>query len=93
MQERDVFPARAIEEAEAAGLAAAQFCRIDPAFYIERSAMAGVQFVLTEDHGFGACFLDAEMVEASFLDAWLHASPGAANDVETLLEQRGLIRI
>jgi hypothetical protein len=93
MHEREVFPAKAIEQAEAAGLAAAQFCRIDPAFYIERSAMAGVQFVLTEDHGFGACFLDAEMVEASFLDAWLHASPGAAHDVAALLQKRGMIRI
>jgi hypothetical protein len=93
MDEREVFPAKLIENAETAGAAAAQYCRIDPAFYVERCAMAGVQFVLTDDHGFGACFLDAEMVEASFLDAWLNASPGAADDVAALLEQRGLARI
>ena len=93
MDERNVFDQVTIAAAEAAGMAAAQYCRIDPAFYVERSAMAGVQFVLTDHHGFGTCFLEADMVEASFLGAWMQASAGASHDVEALLIKRGLMRI
>jgi hypothetical protein len=93
MDERHVFDPGEIAAAEAAGKAAAQYCRIDPAFYIERSALAGVQFVLDGEEAFGACFLEADMVEASFLDAWLHGSDGAARDVTQLLRRRGLAAI
>jgi hypothetical protein len=93
MVERDVIDPTELEAARGAGEAAARYCRIDPAFYVERAGMAGVQFVLTERHGFGTCFLDADMVEATFLDSWLNACAGAAAEVEALLRRRGLIAI
>ncbi len=88
MSERYVVPPEDIARAESAGRLAALYSPPDPGSWIERSAIAGVTFGLLDDGGFYSCFLDAEMEEASFLDAWLHATPGAAEAVERLLRLR-----
>ncbi len=88
MSEEYVFPSEVIARAEDAGRLAARYSPPDPASWIERSALAGVTFGLLDGGGFYSCFLDAEMEEASFLDAWLHATPGAADAVEKLLRLR-----
>lgn len=56
--------------------------------WIERSSGAGVTFGRLDGGGLYSCFLDADMEEASFLDASLHATPGAADAVEKLLRRR-----
>jgi hypothetical protein len=90
MSERYVVHPEAIARAETAGRIAARYSAPDPMHWIERSAGAGVTFGLVDGGGFYACFLEAEMEEASFLDAWLHATPGAAAAVEDLLRRRSV---
>jgi hypothetical protein len=79
-----------IAAAEAVGKAAASYSAPDPLDWIERSALAGVKFGLVSGGGFFSCFLEADVEEASFLDAWLHATPGAAAAVERVLRARNL---
>jgi hypothetical protein len=79
-----------VQAAEAAGRAAAHYSAPDPVHWLARAAEAGVAFGLVSGGGFYASFVDADMEEASFLDAWLHATPGAAATVERLLRQRNL---
>ncbi|MGL4239965.1 MAG: hypothetical protein ACRCTI_02510 [Beijerinckiaceae bacterium] len=86
--ERYVVDPDSIARAETAGRLAARYSTPDPANWIERSAGAGVTFGLVDGGGFYSCFLDADMEEASFLDAWLHATPGGADAVERLLRRR-----
>jgi hypothetical protein len=90
MTETYVLDPDRIARAEEAGRMAAYYSSPDPVHWIERSAAAGVVFSLVGEGGFVSCFLDADMEEASFLDAWLHATPGAATAVEKLLRQRGI---
>jgi hypothetical protein len=88
MKERYVVEPEVIAAAERAGREAARYSAPDPVHWLERAAEAGVIFGLDDEGGFHASFLDAEMGEASFLDAWLHATPGAAEAVEMLLRSR-----
>jgi hypothetical protein len=88
MSERYIIEPESIIRAEDAGRMAAHYSTPDPAHWIERSAEAGVVFGLVQGGGFFSNFLDADPEEASFLDAWLHATPGAAEAVERLLRQR-----
>jgi hypothetical protein len=90
MSDRYVLEPDRITRAEEAGKMAAHYSTPDPVHWIERSAQAGVAFGLVEGGGFFSSFLEADMEEASFLDAWLHATPGAAGAVERLLRQRGV---
>jgi hypothetical protein len=89
MQDSYVTDPGKIERAEAAGRLAAVYSAPDPVTWLDRSAEAGVTFGLQAEGGFFSCFLEADMEEASFLDAWLHATPGAAAAVERLLRKRG----
>ncbi|MGL5116765.1 MAG: hypothetical protein ACRC7G_17735 [Beijerinckiaceae bacterium] len=82
-----------VRKAEEAGRMAAFYTTPDPLHWIERAAAAGVSFGLVEGGGFFACFLDADFEEASFLDAWLHATPGASDAVENVLRERGISAI
>jgi hypothetical protein len=93
MSETYVMDPERIGRAEAAGRLAAVYSAPDPAHWIARSGEAGVTFALQPEGGFCSCFLDADMEEASFLDAWLHATPGAADAVERLLRQRKILMI
>jgi hypothetical protein len=88
MSERYVIEPGNINRAEEAGRMAAHYSTPDPVHWIERSAGAGVIFGLVHGGGFFSSFLEADPEEASFLDAWLHATPGAAEAVEKLLRQR-----
>jgi hypothetical protein len=90
MSESYVLDPDRIARAEEAGRMAAFYSSPDPVHWIERSAAAGVVFNLVSEGGFISSFLEADMEEASFLDAWLHATPGAATAVENLLRQRGV---
>jgi hypothetical protein len=90
MSEEYVVDPEKVRKAEEAGRMAAYYTTPDPLHWIERSAAAGVTFGLIEGGGFFSCFLDAEIEEASFLDAWLHATPGAAEAVENVLRERGV---
>lgn len=90
MNERYVVEPSCVAEAEKAGRKAARYAHINPLDWIERSALAGVKFGLIDQGGFFSCFLDADFEEASFLDAWLHASSGAAEAVERILRQRNI---
>jgi hypothetical protein len=93
MSERYVTDPEKVLRAEEAGRMAAHYSTPDPVHWIDRAAQAGVTFGLLDEGGFWSCFLDADMEEASFLDVWLHATPGAAAAVEQLLRQRGLISL
>jgi hypothetical protein len=88
MSERYIIEQESIIRAEEAGRMAANYCTPDPLHWIERSASAGVVFGLVQGGGFFSSFLEADVEEASFLDAWLHATPGAAKAVEELLRKR-----
>jgi hypothetical protein len=89
MRETFVMDPERIERAEAAGRLAAFYSAPDPAHWIARCGEAGVAFAVQPEGGFCSCFLEADMEEASFLDAWLHATPGGAAAVERLLRRRG----
>jgi hypothetical protein len=91
MSERYVTDPEKVLKAEEAGRLAAFYATPDPVHWIDRAAQAGVTFGLLDEGGFWSCFLEADMEEASFLDAWLHATPGAAAAVEQLLRQRGVL--
>jgi hypothetical protein len=93
MSERYVIEPDRITRAEEAGRMAAYYSTPDPLHWISRSAEAGVTFGLTQGGGFFSNFLEADMEEASFLDAWLHATPGAADAVERLLRKRNINEI
>ncbi|MGL4638050.1 MAG: hypothetical protein ACRCWF_18875 [Beijerinckiaceae bacterium] len=93
MSEKYVTEPDAVLRAEEAGRMAAFYTAPDPANWIARSAEAGVVFGLVREGGFYSSFLEADMEEASFLDAWLHATPGAAEAVEKLLRQRSIDEI
>jgi hypothetical protein len=88
MSDQYVVEPESIIRAEEAGRMAAYYSTPDPVHWIERSAGAGVVFGLVQGGGFFSNFLEADIEEASFLDAWLHATPGAAKAVERLLRQR-----
>jgi hypothetical protein len=90
MSEEYVVDPEKVRKAEEAGRMAACYTTPDPLHWIERSAAAGVTFGLVEGGGFISCFLDADFEEASFLDAWLQATPGAAEAVENVLRERGV---
>jgi hypothetical protein len=93
MSEKYVTEPDAVHRAEEAGRMAAFYSSPDPVNWISRSAEAGVVFGLIQGGGFYTSFLEADMEEASFLDAWLHATPGAADAVEKLLRQRNIDEI
>jgi hypothetical protein len=88
MSERYVVEPEKVMQAEAAGRIAAGYTAPDPMHWLARSAEAGVSFAVVSGGGFVSNFCDADMEEASFLDAWLHATPGAADAVERILRQR-----
>jgi hypothetical protein len=93
MSDQYVLDPQRIIRAEEAGRMAAHYSTPDPVHWIERSAGAGVVFGLVSGGGFFSCFLDADLEEASFLDAWLHATPGAADVVERVLRERGVYEV
>jgi hypothetical protein len=89
MSERLLSDPERVAAAEAAGRATARYITPDPAGWIERAALAGMALATLDGGGFVSHYLDADFEEASFLDAWLQASPGAADAVERLLRTRG----
>jgi hypothetical protein len=91
--ERIVVDGEEADRARRAGEEAARYCPPDPRMWVERASMVGVTFLLVDPEGFAMSFLDANFEEATFLDAWLHATPGAAEAVEFLLRGRDLPRI
>jgi hypothetical protein len=93
MSERYVMEPDKVSKAEEAGRMAAVYSSPDPVHWLSRAAEAGVTFGLVAGGGFYAHFLDADMEEASFLDAWLHATPGAATAVERILRTRRIAEI
>ncbi len=93
MIERHAIEPDRARAAEEAGRAAARYSAPDPVHWLARAGEAGVTFGLVSGGGFFSSFLDADFEEATFLDAWLHATPGAPAAVERLLRQRGIIEI
>jgi hypothetical protein len=91
--ERILIDEEGAERARRAGAEAARYCPPDPRMWLDRAAMVGMSFILVEPKGFAASFLEANFEEATFLDAWLHATPGAADAVEWLLRGRDLPRL
>jgi hypothetical protein len=93
MRETYVQDQQSVMRAEQAGREAARYSAPDPVHWLTRSAEAGVTFGLVSGGGFFSSFLEADMEEASFLDSWLHATPGGAEAVERLLRQRRIQEI
>jgi hypothetical protein len=77
-----------LEAARAAGQAAARFLSLDPSYWLEQAALAGVRFVLMEREGFVTNCLDADFETAIFLEGWMDASTGAMEAIDALLRRR-----
>ncbi|MCW2319057.1 hypothetical protein M2322_004626 [Rhodoblastus acidophilus] len=81
-----VEPAK-LGAARVAGQAAARYLHLDPAYWIERAALAGVRFELVRS-GFVTNCLEADFETAVFLEGWMDATPGAMDAVTALLRRR-----
>ncbi len=88
MRENLLVPEESVQRAIKAGQEAAYYCEPDPSMWIEQAALAGVQLAVNSEGGIITNFIDADFEVATFLDAWLHASPNALKAVERLLRQR-----
>ena len=89
MIERELYSQTTLTSAEQAGQVAARYCEPDPVFWLEQAGLAGVQsFVDDEGHVIN-CMLEADGEVATFLDAWLLASPQAHRAVSDILNRRG----
>lgn len=69
-----------------AGKAAAQYLPADPALWLEQCALAGIEVRMSQT-GFSLRYNSKgpEKEQAQFLEAWLHATPGGADAVNSLL--------
>ncbi|MEO1066647.1 MAG: hypothetical protein AAFW47_04635 [Pseudomonadota bacterium] len=90
MSETFIHTQQSIDAADAAGRAAAAYCHPDPVHWIEQAGVAGIELALCKDTGLVTCFLSADFLTATFLEAWLDASDHARSTVEAILLERGV---
>jgi len=80
-----VEPAQ-LEAARAAGQMTARYLHVDPSYWIERAALAGVRFEMLRS-GFVTNCIDADFETAVFLEGWMDASPGAMEAIDAMLRR------
>jgi len=77
--------------ARKAGQATARYLPADPELWLQQCALAGIY--VSESAG-GLVFLYDQLVgpdreQAEFLEAWLRATPGGADAVQSMLKAKG----
>jgi hypothetical protein len=91
--ERDVMT-RTFTPVEAAE-ATAQYLPADPAVWLDRCALAGID-VSTDGEGLAVIWhvngVDAEPAQCTFLNCWLNLTPGGSHAVIELLKSRAASR-
>ena len=77
-----------------AAYAVAQYMPADPAVWIERCALAGIQVAVTPCGRLATCYasphvdIDVEQDQIDFLESWLNLTPGGKDAVIALLLAR-----
>jgi hypothetical protein len=72
-----------------AAYAVAHYLPADPAVWVERCALAGIQLWVTADGHLGEYWGDiADSAQVHFLDSWLNLTPGGTEAVVQYLRQR-----